>query len=111
MNLLFIIIGCLLVFVGLFMKITKKIELISRLDKRKKYNRDKLSAFAGNNLIYMGLLEILLGIITLICFSKTRNKSIIIGIIITYIVILTFFSFRVTLSLKNYEISKEDGSN
>ena len=36
----------------------------------------RLSAFAGNNLVYMGLLEILLGIITLICFSQTKNNAI-----------------------------------
>ena len=111
MNLLCIIVGCLLVFIGLFIKITKKIELINQLDERKKYNRDKLSAFAGNNLVYMGLLEILLGIITLIYFSQTKNNAIKIGIFIAYMVILIFFSFKVTLSLKKYEISKEDGSN
>ena len=111
MNLLFIMVGCLLVFIGLFIKITKKIELINHLNERKKYNRDKLSAFAGNNLVYMGLLEILLGIITLICFSQTKNNAIKIGIFIVYMVILAFFSFKVTLSLKKYEIYKEDGSN
>ena len=70
-----------------------------------------LSAFAGNNLVYMGLLEILLGIITLICFSQTKNNAIKIEIFIANIVILVFFSFKVTLSLKKYEISKEDGIN
>ena len=111
MILLLLIIGCLFVFIGLFIKITKKIELINQLDEREKYNRDKLSAFAGNNLVYMGLLEILLGIITLIYFSQTKNNAIKIGIFITYIVIVALFSFKVTLSLKKYEISKEDGSN
>ncbi|KUO71092.1 MAG: hypothetical protein APF81_01670 [Desulfosporosinus sp. BRH_c37] len=105
------LVGCFLVFIGLFIKITKKIELINRLDERKKYNRDMLSAFAGNNLVYMGLLEILLGIITLICFSQTKNNAIKIGIFIANIVILVFFSFKVTLSLKKYEISKEDEIN
>ena len=109
--LLCIIIGCFLALIGLFIKITKKIELINQLDERKKYNRDKLSAFAGNNLIYMGLLEIILGIITYICFSQTKNYTIKIGIFIANIAILIFFSFKVTLSLKKYEISKEDGSN
>ena len=103
--------GCLFAFIGLLIKITKKIESINRLDERKKYNRDKLSAFAGNNLVYMGLLEILLGIITLICFSQTKDNAIKIGIFIAFMLILVFFSFKVTLSLKNYEISKEDGSN
>ena len=106
-----IIVGCLFVFIGLFMKMTKKIELINRLDERKKYNRDKLSAFAGNNLLYMGLLEILLGIITLIYFSQTNNNAIKIGITITFMIIIVFFSFKVTLSLGKYEISKEDESN
>jgi len=107
---LYIIQGCFLAFIGLFIKITKKIELINQLDERKIYNRDKLSAFAGNNLVYMGLLEILLGIITLICFSHTKNNAIKIGIFIANAVILVFFSFKVTLSLKKYEISKEDVS-
>jgi len=71
----------------------------------------KLSAFAGNNLVYMGLLQILLGIITTICFSETKNYAIKIGIFITYIVIVTFFSIRVTLTLKKYEICKEDEVN
>lgn len=60
---LYIIQGCFLAFIGLFIKITKKIELINQLDERKIYNRDRLSVFAGNNLVYMGLLEILLGIL------------------------------------------------
>ena len=85
--------------------------MINQLDERKKYNRDKLSAFAGNNLIYMGLLEILLGIIILICFLNTENNAVKIGIFIANMVILVFFSFKVTLSVKKYEISKEDGSN
>ena len=101
------LVGCLLIFIGLFIKITKKIELINQLDERKKYNRDKLSAFAGNNLVYMGLLETLLGIITLTCFSQTENNSVKIEIFIAFMIILVFFSFKVTLGLKNYE----DGSN
>ena len=104
-------VGVLLVFIGLFIKKTKKIELINQLDKRKKYNRDMLSAFAGNNLVYMGMLEILLSVFSLIYFLRTENHNIIIGIIIAYLVILIFFSFKVTLRLKKYEISKEDGSN
>lgn len=107
-NLLCIIVGFLLVFIGLFIKITQKIELINQLDERKNYNRDKLSAFAGNNLVYMGLLEILLGTINFIYLSQTKNSAIKIGIFIAFMVILVFFSFRVTLSLKKYEISEED---
>ncbi|WP_088226176.1 DUF3784 domain-containing protein [Desulfosporosinus sp. FKB] len=110
MYLLCIIAGCFFALIGVFIKMTKKIELINQLDERKEYHRDKLSAFAGNNLIYMGLLEILLGI-TLFRFSHTENNAIKIGIFIIFLAILVFFSFKVTLSLKKYEISKEDGSN
>ena len=74
--LVFILVGFLMFFIGFYIKSSKKIEIINQVDRKKRYDRDGLSNFAGNNAIIMGSSVMIIGAFDIIGFLQTKNMTI-----------------------------------
>jgi hypothetical protein len=101
---IFILVGFLMIFIGLFIRKSKKIELLSQYNREKNYDRDSLANFAGNNLFMMGLLIVLFSLAYLIILVFTKSVIWLNMNIFTFIILVSYFAFKVAFGVKRFEI-------
>lgn len=98
--------GGLIFAIGIFLYKTKKIEILSGFDSNKKYDRDGLAKFEGKNLMYMGSMCMVLGVLNLI-FKYNMFFIISLGI---FFIIIMFFCMRSVISSSKYELFPNENS-
>ncbi|OGO81266.1 MAG: hypothetical protein A2Y21_10710 [Clostridiales bacterium GWC2_40_7] len=100
--LIFMSCGLLLFVIGWYILKSKKIELLSQYDYRRKYNRDALAKFSGRNLFIMGLLVVIQNLI--FWGLSFIWKEIIFVSIAGFAISIGYFSFKVAFRVSKYEI-------
>jgi di/tricarboxylate transporter len=94
----FIIIGVLLILIGLIVWKLKVVGIIAGYDSEKVIDKDRLARWVGRNLVLMGTLVILLGVIgTIVPNIKSYF------IIPAYLIIVIGLSITTLIGIRRYE--------
>ncbi len=89
----FVLVGMIMVGLGIYIKSSKKIEIINGVSKLKNYDRNGLSNFAGKNMILMGTLLLIINIVGSIVFLQLNSMIVPLISLIPIMLILLYFSF------------------
>lgn len=99
----FMILGALIASMGRYIERSQMIELLSQHSNKKSYNRPALAQFAGKNIIYMGLLALIISTVSFIILFVLPNIYLFYCLVVVIIVDFFFFSFRIALGVKRFE--------
>jgi hypothetical protein len=91
--------GLFLVLFGMIIRRYRMVEMLSGYDSKKVLDRDGLANWTGVNLILMGALAILIGILAYVC-PISNGIPYIIGLIIVFFLI----SIRTAIGCRKYEV-------
>lgn len=98
MYIVFIIVGIFLMLIGLVVWKLKAVEIIAGYDSQKVINKDGLAKWVGGNLVLMGTLVILLGVIRMIVPNIKSSF-----IIPAYLVVVIGLSIVTIVGARRYE--------
>lgn len=96
--------GLLLLLIGWYILRSKRIEILSQYDRRKRYNRDALAEFAGRNLCMMGLLIIFQNILLFGISFVLESVAIIFISFAGFMITVTYFSLKVAFGVNKFEL-------
>ena len=98
MYIVFIIIGVFLILIGLMVWKLKVVGIIARYDSEKVIDKDGLARWVGRNLVLMGILVILLGVIGMIVLNVEPYF-----IIPIYMIIVLGISIVTVIGTRRYQ--------